>query len=59
MDICIPAKFVSKKTGDKVWIDDHCKRAATKKRRLFKKLKKNNNKVKFTEARKENNHAEK
>jgi len=62
MEIYIPAKIVSKKTGDKVWFDDHCKRAATKKRRLFRKLKKNNtreNKDKFTKARKEYNHAEK
>ena len=40
MEIFIPAKLVIKKTGDKVWFDDHCKRAATKKRRLFRKLKK-------------------
>ena len=62
MELYIPGKLVSKKTGDKVWFDDQCKRAARKKRRLFKKLKKNNtarNKDKFTEARKEYNHAEK
>ena len=32
MEIYIPGKLVSKKTGDKVWFDDHCRRAATKKR---------------------------
>ena len=62
INICIPAKFVSKKAGDKVWLDDLYKWTAIRKRHLFKKLKKNKteeNKVKFTEARKEYNHAEK
>lgn len=63
MELFIPAKLVtSKKTGDKVWFDDHCKRAATKKRRLFRKFKKNKtkeNKDKFSKARKEYNRAEK
>ena len=62
MEIYIPGKLVSKKTGDKIWFDDHCKRAATKKRRLFRVLKKKNteeNKNNFTKARKEYNHVEK
>ena len=42
MEIYIPGKLVSKKTGDEVWFDDHCRRAATKKRRLFSKLKQKN-----------------
>ena len=55
-------KACVKETGDKVWFDDHCTCAATKKRRLFRKLKKMNtkaNKDKFTKARKEFNHTEK
>ena len=62
MDIFIPSKIVTNKTGNKVWFDDHCKKAATKKRRLYRKLKKNNtseNKNKFANARKEYNKIEK
>ena len=62
MEIYIPGKVVSGKTGEKVWFDDDCIRAAKKKRRLFRKLKKTNttqNKAKFAEARKAYNHAEK
>ena len=42
MDLFIPSKTVSKKTGDKAWFDDKCRRAAKKKRRLFQKYKKDN-----------------
>ncbi len=51
MEIYIPGKLVAKKTEDKIWFDDHCKCVATKKRRLFRKLKKENfkeNNEKFT-----------
>ena len=62
MDIFIPSKLVTKKTGEKVWFDDHCRKAATKKRRLFRKMKGKNstdlNKEKFTKARKDYNRAE-
>jgi len=62
MDLFIPSKTVTKKTGDKAWFDDKCRRAARKKRRLFRHLKKNNttlNKDKFAQARKSFNQAEK
>jgi len=62
MDIFIPSKLVTKKTGDKIWFDDQCRRAAIKKRRLFRKLKKNKsaeNQEKFRDARKAFNHTEK
>ena len=41
MDLFIPSKTVSKKTGDMAWFDDS-RRAAKKKRRLFQKSKKDN-----------------
>ena len=41
MDIYIPSKIVTEKTGDKAWFDDHCRRAASEKRRLFNTVKKN------------------
>ena len=44
MEMYIPGKLVTRKTGDKVWFNDNCRRAAKKKRRLFRKLKKNNSK---------------
>ena len=56
MEIFIPGKLVARKTGDKVWFNDSCRRAAKKKPRLFRKLKKNknkDNKAKFAEARKD------
>ncbi|XP_019618294.1 PREDICTED: ATP-binding cassette sub-family A member 1-like [Branchiostoma belcheri] len=62
MEIFIPNKLVTNKTGDKAWFDDRCRTAAKKKRRLFRKLKSNNtpeNRDKFTKARKEYNRAEK
>ena len=62
MNLFIPSKTVTTKTGDKAWFDDKCRRAANKKRRLFKKAKKSQteaSKVKFTEARHSFNQAEK
>ena len=62
MDIYIPGKLVTRRTGDKVWFNDDCRRAAKKKRRLLKKFEKTNtmdNKAKFTDARKDYNRAEK
>ena len=53
MDLYIPSKQVSRKTGDKPWFDDHCRRAAKKKCWLFKKMKKHDmeeNKKKFEPA---------
>ena len=50
------------KTGDQAWFDDRCKKAAAKKRHLFKTMKENNtqeNIDKFAEARKRYNHEEK
>jgi len=37
----IPSKCVIKKTGDPVWFDNHCWKAAIVKLHLFKKLKEN------------------
>ena len=65
MNLFIPSKTVTTKTGDKVWFDDKCRRAAKKKRRLFnmfKKAKKSQtdaSKVMLTEARHSYNQAEK
>ena len=57
MDIFIPSKLVTKKTGDKVWFNDHCRKSATKQRLLFRKMKGKNstslNKEKFAKARRE------
>ena len=42
-------------TGDKAWFDDRCRKAAARKRHLFKTMKENNtqeNIDKFAEARK-------
>ena len=49
-------------TGDKAWFDDRYRKAAARKRHLFKKMKENNtqeNIDKFAEARKRYNHEEK
>ena len=43
MDLYIPSKTVTKKTGDKAWFNDKCRRASRKKRKIFRQLKKNNN----------------
>lgn len=62
MDLFIPSKIVTKKIGDKAWFDDKCRRAARKKRRLFKKSKKDKtdtSKAKFVEARRSYNQVEK
>ena len=62
MDIFIPSKQVVRKTGDKPWFDDHCRRTANRKRRLYKQMRRNNteeNRKKFKEARGVYNKAEK
>jgi len=62
MDLYIPNKTVAKKPGDKAWFNDECRKAAKKKRRIFKQLKKNgtdSNKENFTKARKSYNKIEK
>ena len=61
MDAYIPSKTVSRKTGDKVWFDDKCRRLAKRKRRIYRKGKKVStpeNKDKFVQARKAFNQAE-
>ena len=40
MDAYIPSKTVTRKTGDKVWFDDKCRRLAKRKRRIYRKGKK-------------------
>ena len=50
MELLIPSKTVTRKTEDKVWFDDRCRKAAIRKRPLFRQLKKKNtpeNKQKF------------
>ena len=62
MDLYIPNKTVTKKPGDKAWFNDECRKAAKKKRRIFKELKKHgtdSNKENFTKARKSYNKVEK
>ena len=62
MDLYIPNKTVTKKTGDKAWFSDECRKATRKKRRIFQQAKKNNtdaNKEKFINARKIYNKTEK
>ena len=62
MELYIPSKLVTGKTGDKVWFDDCCRKASKKKRRLFRKMKKDDtqtNKKIFTDARRDFNRAEK
>lgn len=63
MDAYIPSKMVAKKTGDKAWFDDKCRRLAKRKRRIYRKSKKVStgtpeNKKKFVQARKAFNQAE-
>ena len=61
MEIFIPNKTVTKKTGDKAWFDDKCRCAANKKRRLYRQMRINNNpesKNKFIESRKMYNKVE-
>ena len=62
MKMYIRSKCIIKKTGNPVWFDNHCRKAATRKRHLFKKLKENNtqeNRDKFAESRWEFNHVDK
>ena len=62
MDIFIPSKHVVRKTGDKPFFDDHCRRTANRKRRLYKQMRRNDtkeNRKKFKEARGLYNKAEK
>lgn len=62
MEMYIPCNYSTKKTGDKAWFDDNCRRAANRKRRLYRQLKRCNtetNKRRFTEARHVFNQAEK
>jgi len=61
MDAYIPSKMVTKKTGDKTWFDDKCRRLAKRKRRIYHKSKKASTpekKEKFVQARKAFNQAE-
>ncbi|CAJ1050811.1 hypothetical protein Bbelb_118400 [Xyrichtys novacula] len=58
----IPNKIITRKPGDKAWFDNQCRRAATKKRRLYRKMQASNNlivKQKFLEARAAFNQTEK
>ena len=41
MDLHIPSKIITNKTGDKVWFNDKCRRASRKKRKIFRQLRKN------------------
>ena len=62
MDLHIPSKIITKKTGDKVWFNDKCRRASRKKRKIFRQLRKNNNSANkeiFKKARQTYNKAEK
>ena len=57
----IPIKAVTRKTGDKVWFDDKCRRLERRKRRIYRKGKKVStpeNKDTFVQARKAFNQAE-
>ena len=61
MDAYIPSKMVAKKTGDKAWFDDKCRRLAKRKRRIYRKSQKVStpeNKKKIVQARKAFNQAE-
>ena len=62
MDIYIPSKEVLRKTGDKAWFDDDCRKKANRKRRLYKKMRQDDcetNRNRFKKARMEYNKAEK
>ena len=53
---------ITKKTGDKVWFTDKCRRASRKKRKIFRQLRKKNNsanKEKFQKARQTDSKVEK
>ena len=62
MQLFIPSKVVTNKINDKPWFNDHCRKLAAKKRRLFKSAKRSNavqNQTAFHKARSEYNKAEK